>query len=96
MTADTSAVVKRSRGVAAQLATGVGFLLKKNKVDVIWGEATIAKPARSPSSHQDVGAAADRAAQGRARARHLSGQAHHRRDRRAAARRCPASSPTRS
>jgi dihydrolipoamide dehydrogenase len=43
MTADTSAVVKRSRGVSSQLATGVGFLLKKNKVDVIWGEATIVK-----------------------------------------------------
>ena len=43
ITADPAAVVKRSRGVSAQLATGVGFLLKKNKVDVIWGEATISK-----------------------------------------------------
>ena len=41
---DTAAVVKRSRGVSAQLNGGVGFLLKKNKVDVIWGEAVIAKP----------------------------------------------------
>src|SRR3984893_11838538 len=41
---DTAAVVKRSRVVSAQLNNGVGFLLKKNKVDVIWGEATIAKP----------------------------------------------------
>jgi dihydrolipoamide dehydrogenase len=41
---DTAAVVKRSRGVSAQLNTGVGFLLKKNKIDVIWGEAMIAKP----------------------------------------------------
>ncbi len=40
---DTAAIVKRSRGVSAQLNGGVGFLLKKNKVDVIWGEATIAK-----------------------------------------------------
>ncbi|MFO1151289.1 MAG: dihydrolipoyl dehydrogenase [Alsobacter sp.] len=38
---DAAAVVKRSRGVSAQLNQGVGFLLKKNKVDVIWGEATI-------------------------------------------------------
>ncbi|PRH86708.1 dihydrolipoyl dehydrogenase [Labrys okinawensis] len=44
VTADVGAVVKRSRGVSAQLATGVGFLLKKNKVDVIWGEAEITKP----------------------------------------------------
>ena len=35
------AVVKRSRGVAGQLSKGVGFLLKKNKVDVIWGSAQI-------------------------------------------------------
>lgn len=38
---DLAAVVGRSRGVSAQLNQGVGFLLKKNKVDVIWGEATI-------------------------------------------------------
>ena len=37
---DPAAVVKRSRGVSAQLAAGVGFLLAKNKVDVIWGAAT--------------------------------------------------------
>src|SRR5271156_3830459 len=41
---DTAAVVKRSRAVSAQLNNGVGFLLKKNKVDVIWDEATIARP----------------------------------------------------
>jgi dihydrolipoamide dehydrogenase len=41
---DVGAVVKRSRGVSGQLNGGVGFLLKKNKVDVIWGEAEITKP----------------------------------------------------
>jgi dihydrolipoamide dehydrogenase len=41
---DPAAVVKRSRAVSAQLNTGVGFLLKKNRVDVIWGEAMITKP----------------------------------------------------
>ncbi|HUS96877.1 MAG TPA: FAD-dependent oxidoreductase, partial [Hyphomicrobiaceae bacterium] len=41
---DAAAVVKRSRGVSAQLNGGVGFLLKKNKVDVIWGEAKLDKP----------------------------------------------------
>jgi dihydrolipoamide dehydrogenase len=39
---DIGAVVKRSRGVAGQLNQGVGFLLKKNKVDVIWGAAKLA------------------------------------------------------
>ncbi|HET6377039.1 MAG TPA: dihydrolipoyl dehydrogenase [Methylocella sp.] len=41
---DPLAIVKRSRAVSAQLNNGVGFLLKKNKVDVIWGEARITKP----------------------------------------------------
>ncbi|OZA96923.1 MAG: dihydrolipoyl dehydrogenase, partial [Rhizobiales bacterium 39-66-18] len=43
---DIGAVVKRSRGVASQLSTGVGFLLKKNKVDVIWGKATLSAPGK--------------------------------------------------
>ncbi|WP_286789721.1 FAD-dependent oxidoreductase, partial [Thioclava sp. UBA3469] len=39
---DLDAVVKRSRGVAKQLASGVGHLLKKNKVDVVMGTAKLA------------------------------------------------------
>ncbi|WP_282169371.1 dihydrolipoyl dehydrogenase [Ruegeria atlantica] len=38
---DLDAVVKRSRGVAAQLSGGIGHLLKKNKVTVVMGAATI-------------------------------------------------------
>jgi dihydrolipoamide dehydrogenase len=38
---DLDKVVKRSRGVAKQLNSGVGHLLKKNKVTVVMGEATI-------------------------------------------------------
>ncbi len=41
---DSKAVVQRSRKVAKRLNDGVGFLMKKNKVAVIWGEAAIAKP----------------------------------------------------
>ena len=44
VTFDPAEVVKRSRGVSARLNGGVGFLMKKNKVDVIWGEAKLAKP----------------------------------------------------
>jgi dihydrolipoamide dehydrogenase len=43
-TFDLEAIVKRSRGVSGQLNTGVGFLLKKNKVDVIWGKAILTAP----------------------------------------------------
>src|SRR5438132_4826993 len=38
---DSAAVVKRSRAVSKRLNDGVGFLMKKNKVSVIWGEAEI-------------------------------------------------------
>ena len=38
---DLPAVVKRSRGVAGQLAGGVSHLLKKNKCTVVMGEAKI-------------------------------------------------------
>ncbi|MGR3321614.1 MAG: dihydrolipoyl dehydrogenase [Pseudooceanicola sp.] len=38
---DLDAVVKRSRGVAGQMEGGVKHLLKKNKVEVVMGEATL-------------------------------------------------------
>src|SRR5215510_170471 len=41
VTFDPSGVVKRSRAVSKRLNDGVGFLMKKNKVSVIWGEAAI-------------------------------------------------------
>ena len=41
---DPAAVVQRSRGVSGRLNGGVTMLLKKNKVQVIWGEAKLTKP----------------------------------------------------
>ncbi|SEM01020.1 dihydrolipoamide dehydrogenase [Roseovarius tolerans] len=38
---DLDAVVKRSRGVAKQLSGGVAHLMKKNKITVVMGEATL-------------------------------------------------------
>ena len=46
VTYDPSAVVKRSRAVAKRLNDGVGFLMRKNKVAVIWGEAVIEAPGK--------------------------------------------------
>ncbi len=40
---DVKAIVERSRGIAARMNNGVGILMKKNKVDVIWGEAKLTK-----------------------------------------------------
>jgi dihydrolipoamide dehydrogenase len=44
ISANLKAVVERSRVIAARMNNGVGILMKKNKIDVIWGEAKIAKP----------------------------------------------------
>ncbi|MCB5198289.1 dihydrolipoyl dehydrogenase [Loktanella sp. TSTF-M6] len=38
---DLAAVVKRSRNVAGQLSSGIGHLMKKNKITTIMGEARI-------------------------------------------------------
>ena len=46
VTYDPTAVVKRSRTVSKRLNDGVGFLMRKNKVTVIWGEATIDAPGK--------------------------------------------------
>ena len=43
---DAAAVIKRSRGVAGRMNNGVGFLMKKNKIPVIWGEAVIDAPGK--------------------------------------------------
>jgi dihydrolipoamide dehydrogenase len=43
---DAGAVVKRSRAVSKRLNDGVGYLMKKNKVSVIWGEGAIEAPGK--------------------------------------------------
>ena len=43
---DPAAVIKRSRAVAARMNNGVGFLFRKNKITLIWGEATIDAPGK--------------------------------------------------
>ncbi len=43
---DAGAIVKRSRGVATRMNNGISFLMKKNKVSVIWGEASIDAPGK--------------------------------------------------
>src|SRR5262245_2120833 len=45
---DPKAVVERSRGVAGRMEKGVQFLMKKNKVDVIAGEARLEKGSAAP------------------------------------------------
>jgi dihydrolipoamide dehydrogenase len=45
---NSAAVVERSRKVAGRLSNGVGYLMKKNKIDVIQGEARLEKGGASP------------------------------------------------
>ena len=45
---DPEAVVKRSRGVAGRMEKGVQFLMKKNKIDVIEGDARLEKGSAAP------------------------------------------------
>jgi dihydrolipoamide dehydrogenase len=43
---DADAIVQRSRAVSGRLSQGVSGLLKKNKVQTIWGEALLTAPGR--------------------------------------------------
>jgi dihydrolipoamide dehydrogenase len=45
---DSRAVVERSRKVAGRLSSGVGFLMKKHKIDVIMGTARLEKGTPAP------------------------------------------------
>ena len=40
---DFSSVIKRSRDVADGMSKGIDYLLKKNKIEVIYGHGKIAK-----------------------------------------------------
>ncbi len=46
---DLPAIVKRSRDVAGKLSGGIGFLMKKNKIEVVMGTARLEKGAPAPT-----------------------------------------------
>ncbi|MEP2028203.1 MAG: dihydrolipoyl dehydrogenase [Paracoccaceae bacterium] len=57
---DLAKIVERSRGASARLNGGIGYLMKKNGIDVIWGEAkldgkgkiTVSAPNKKPMEPQ--------------------------------------------
>ena len=53
---DVTKIVERSRKVAAQLSNGVKFLMKKNKVTVIEGEARLTSPTSVAVTGKTAGA----------------------------------------
>src|SRR3954470_5205131 len=68
---DPKAVVQRSRGVAKRLADGVGFLMKKNKVQVIWGQATLDAPGKVTVKKSAVEAPKGALGEGSYQAKHI-------------------------
>ncbi|WP_291684625.1 dihydrolipoyl dehydrogenase [Bradyrhizobium sp.] len=68
---DPKAVVQRSRGVSKRLNDGVGFLMKKNKVTVIWGKAVIDAPGKITVTKSDAEAPKGTLGEGVYTAKHI-------------------------
>src|SRR3984893_16115187 len=71
VTYDPKAVVQRSRGVSKRLNDGVGFLMKKNKVTIIWGEASIDAPGKITVKKSAVEAPKGALGEGAYQAQHI-------------------------
>jgi len=68
---DAAEIVKRSRGVSKRLNDGIGFLMKKNKVAVIWGEASIDAPGKVTVKASKSAAPKDALGAGAYQAKHI-------------------------
>jgi dihydrolipoamide dehydrogenase len=68
---DPKAVVQRSRGVSKRLNDGVGFLMKKNKVQIIWGDASIDAPGKITVKKSAVEAPKGAVGEGSYTAKHI-------------------------
>src|SRR5919197_1141124 len=68
---DPKAVVQRSRGVSKRLNDGVGFLMKKNKVQIIGGEASIDAPGKITVKKSSVEAPKGALGEGAYQAKHI-------------------------
>lgn len=63
---DFDAIIQRSRNVAKQLNSGVGFLMKKNKIEVIEGTAKLEKGKAAPKVVIDLKAGGSRTVEAKA------------------------------
>src|SRR5256884_1287626 len=68
---DPKVVVQRSRGVSKRLNDGVGFLMKKNKVTIIWGDASIDAPGKITVKKSAAEAPKGAAGEGAYQAKHI-------------------------
>ncbi len=71
VTFDPKAVIARSRNVVNRLNTGVGYLFKKNKVTVIWGEAAIDAPGKVTVKASKIEAPKGASGPGQYQAKHI-------------------------
>ncbi|WP_454628108.1 dihydrolipoyl dehydrogenase [Bradyrhizobium cenepequi] len=68
---DPKAVVQRSRNVVKRLNDGVGFLFRKNKISLIWGEATLDTPGKLTVKKSVVEAPKGALGEGTYQAKHI-------------------------
>src|SRR6201986_1914099 len=68
---DPKAVVERSRGVVNRLNGGVEFLMKKNKIAIIWGEATLEAPGKFTVKKSQAAAPKGALGEGSYQAKHI-------------------------
>ena len=68
---DPKAVVERSRGVVKRLNGGVEFLMKKNKIAIIWGEATLDGPGKFSVKKSEAAAPKGALGEGAYQAKHI-------------------------
>src|SRR3954464_3186084 len=68
---DIKAVIARSRGVVKRLNGGVEFLMKKNKIAIIWGEATLDAPGKFTVKKSESAAPKGALGEGAYQAKHI-------------------------
>ena len=68
---DPKAVVERSRGVVKRLNGGVEFLMRKNKITIIWGEATLDAPGKFTVKKSQAAAPKGALGEGTYQAKHI-------------------------
>jgi dihydrolipoamide dehydrogenase len=68
---DIKAVIARSRGVVKRLNGGVEYLMNKNKISIIWGEATLDAPGKFTVKKSEAAAPKGALGEGAYTAKHV-------------------------
>jgi dihydrolipoamide dehydrogenase len=68
---DIKAVIARSRGVVKRLSGGVEYLMNKNKISIIWGDATLDAPGKFSVKKSEAAAPKGALGEGNYTAKHI-------------------------